>query len=98
MLLASVSAATEIALPTPQESAEVLARAEQANWWEEGEYQVWVLRGGCEITQANLTARSEEAVLWVKRPDTFNGDLGCAWRTWKATCALNPAAWEPLIR
>ena len=56
----------------------MLARARQANWWEEGEYQVWVLRGDCEITQANLTARSEEAVLWVKRPDTFHGELGCA--------------------
>jgi len=76
--LVSAGEAAEIALPVPRESAEVLARARQANWWEEGEYQVWVLRGDCEIAQANLTARSEEAVLWVKRPDTFNGELGCA--------------------
>jgi hypothetical protein len=77
VLLATVSRAAEVALPMPRESAEVAASASQANWWEEGEYQVWVLRGNCEIIQANLTARSEEAVLWVKRPDTWNGEIGC---------------------
>ncbi|MCU0875006.1 MAG: hypothetical protein MUE50_21965, partial [Pirellulaceae bacterium] len=76
-LLATVSLAAEVALPLPRESAEVAASASQANWWEEGEYRVWVLRGNCEIIQANLTARGEEAVLWVKRPDTWNGELGC---------------------
>jgi len=70
-------AAAPIALPVPPESSRVLARAQHANWWQDGEYEVWVLRGACEIAQGNLTARSEEAVLWVKPPDTFNGELGC---------------------
>jgi len=60
----------------PQESAEITVRAGQANWWQEGEYQVWVLRGECQVAQANLTARSEEAVVWVKRPDAWNNHVG----------------------
>jgi lipopolysaccharide export system protein LptA len=74
-LVASIAAA-EIAMPRPRPSAEITVRAEQANWWHEGEYQVWVLRGECEIQQGNLTARSDEAVVWVKRPDAWNNHVG----------------------
>jgi lipopolysaccharide export system protein LptA len=76
VLAASIGAAAEIALPRPQDSAKITVRAGQANWWQEGEYQVWVLRGDCEIMQANLTARSEEAVVWIKRPDAWNNHVG----------------------
>jgi len=74
--LVAGNAAAEVLLPMPRESAEITVRAEQANWWQEGEYQVWVLRGACEIVQANLTARGEEAVVWVKRPDAWNNHVG----------------------
>ena len=74
--LAAVGSAAEIALPMPRESAEITVRANHANSWQEGEFQVWVLRGDCEIVQANLTSRSEEAVVWVKRPDAWNQQLG----------------------
>ncbi len=71
-----IARSAEVALPRPSESAEIHVRAEQANWWHEGEYQVWVLRGDCRISQANLATRSAQAVVWVKRPDSWNGQLG----------------------
>ncbi len=76
-LLAAAGRAADVGLPQPQPSARVAVRASQANWWEEGEYQVWVLRGDCQVAQGNLNARGDQAVLWVKRPDAWNGELGC---------------------
>ena len=48
-------------------------RADQANRWQEGVGEVWVLRGQCEVAQGSVTARGREAVLWVTRGEAFSG-------------------------
>ena len=48
-------------------------RADQANRWQEGLSEVWILRGQCEVAQGIVTARGREAVLWVTRGEAFSG-------------------------
>ena len=66
--------AGEIALPAdPRFPVEI--RAEAANRWQLGSYEVWILRGSCELRQGPVVLQSREAVLWVDRsPDS--GPLG----------------------
>src|SRR5690606_36415237 len=45
--------------------------AAQAHRWDQGAYDVWLLRGDCAITQGHTTARANEAVLWVRREGEF---------------------------
>ena len=56
-------------MPLPRESAPITIRAAEANQWREGGYEVWVLRGGCEIQQEGVVARAQQAVLWVDRAE-----------------------------
>ena len=65
----SRSARSEIRLPPARQSAAIQVRADHANRWQEGQYEVWVLQGDCRIVQDTLTARSARSVLWVHRPD-----------------------------
>ncbi|MBL7044202.1 MAG: LPS-assembly protein LptD [Pirellulaceae bacterium] len=67
------AAASDIALPLPAETAEISVRADQANHWRDGSYEVWVLRGNCQIVQDNVNARSSDAVLWVDRAEPLSG-------------------------
>jgi len=57
----------------PRQSAGIVIRAGAANRWQQGSYEVWVLRDDCEITQDNMTARGRAAVLWVDRAEPFSG-------------------------
>jgi hypothetical protein len=68
-------AAADVALPMPSQSAPVGIRAGQANWWRQDNYEVWLLREGCEITQGDLHARGREAVLWVDRAEPLSGHV-----------------------
>jgi hypothetical protein len=63
---ASASGA-EIVLPQPSLNASIQIRADRANRWTEGSYEVWVLRGNCQIVQDQLAARGDDAVLWILR-------------------------------
>ena len=47
----------------------VVVTAEAANRWQQGSYEVWVLRGHCRIAQGFTTTRSDEAVLWIDRAE-----------------------------
>ena len=57
----------EVVLPEPSPNASIHIRADRANRWTEGGYEVWMLRGNCQIVQDRLTASAENAVLWVLR-------------------------------
>ena len=63
----------EVELPTESQSAPISIRANGAAHWRQGQYEVWVLRGACQIKQGNTVASSSEAVLWIDRADTFSG-------------------------
>ncbi len=67
---------SEIALPQPSETAAIAIRADRANRWIEGSYEVWVLRGNCQTVQDQLAARGDEGVLWIRRGEASN-DRDC---------------------
>ena len=45
--------------------------ADQANRWNQGAYEVWILHGHCFLSQGLTTSRSDDAVLWVRRGGEF---------------------------
>lgn len=64
--LTSISRA-EIRLPEVDPSLPIRVSASTASRWTQGSYEVWVLEGGCEITQGVSKVKGQEAVLWVDR-------------------------------
>ena len=59
----------EVEAPLADIQAPIRISAAQSSRWREGEYDVWLLSGGCRIQQGQIDARAEEAVLWVTRGD-----------------------------
>jgi hypothetical protein len=59
--------------PQADPRAPLVVRAESSTRWREGVYEVWHLRGNCEVRQAELSARASEAVLWIERAEPFSG-------------------------
>ncbi len=65
----SLSAAVD--LPTPDPSQPISIDARLAMTWQQGSYQVWVLEGGCRLTQGRTTTRATRAVVWIDRSEAF---------------------------
>ncbi len=59
----------EFQLPAPDRTEPIVIAAEAANRWQQGQYEVWLLRGKCQIGQGAGSARSDEAVLWIDRAE-----------------------------
>ena len=59
-------------LPIEDPRQPIAVRADRANRWTEGVYDVWCLDGNCSIAQGAIHARADRAVLWVER----GGQLG----------------------
>ena len=57
----------EVSLPESHGPQPFVARAEAANRWELGSYDVWLLQGNCRIVAGAVSVRSDEAVLWIDR-------------------------------
>lgn len=70
MLLPSLARA-DIEPSAPDPDKPIAFSADQANRWQDGEFEVWWLRGHVEISQASIHSIGDEAILWVKR----DGDL-----------------------
>jgi hypothetical protein len=66
-------AGADVELPTTGPAAPIAIRANGATHFTQGQYEVWVLRGACQIVQANTAAQSSEAVLWIDRAESFSG-------------------------
>jgi len=66
-LAAATGSAAEILMPQPSQSEPITISAQRAERWMQGQYEVWVLSGGCRAVQGSQTATSNEAVLWVER-------------------------------
>ncbi len=58
--------AGEIELPLTELRGPIVVEAATANHWQEGVYDVWLLRGPCRIAQGGSQARADEAVLWIE--------------------------------
>jgi hypothetical protein len=71
MLLATPAQA-EVGLPEFQGPDQIVVSAEAANRWQQGGYEVWVLRGNCLIVQGATTVRSQEAVLWIDHAEAVS--------------------------
>ena len=56
-----------VSLPEASQSEPIWASADAANRWQQGSYEVWVLRGHCRIVQGTSVAQCGEAVLWIDR-------------------------------
>lgn len=63
----------DIQFPVPLRQAPITVRAERAQKWQEGQYEVWHLRDGCEIQQGDMRAYSSSAILWVERQEPYSG-------------------------
>ena len=44
----------------------IVISAQAANRWQEGAYEVWLLRGDCRLTQGGDAAVCQEAVFWIE--------------------------------
>jgi len=67
------SFASDIAINSPNTNAAIVVRADRANRWRDGSYEVWVLRGNCQILQDNASTLSDDAVLWIDREEATSG-------------------------
>lgn len=65
--------AGEIELPLANEQLSVHVRADSADRWQQGAYDVWLLSGNVRIEQGDTLARSREGVLWVDRAAADSG-------------------------
>ncbi len=70
-LLLSATSSAEIHLPQSDVTRPIYVRADDARHWQDGEKEVWILRGDCEIVQDNTVARGRDAVLWIEYAQPF---------------------------
>jgi hypothetical protein len=74
LLLALVhhAAAVEIALPPGDPQVAIAISGDQAWSWQEGRYEVLLLRGNARVRQGLKQAQGDEAVLWVLRSSSYD--------------------------
>ncbi len=57
----------QVELPGANLNTVIDISADQGSRWQQGEFEVWYLRGRCMIRQARMTARGDQAIIWVDR-------------------------------
>jgi hypothetical protein len=72
LLLPSLARA-EVDLPIADEAHTITIRGDSASHWEQGSYEVWHIRGKCEIRQGDVVARGAEGIFWIDRAESFSG-------------------------
>src|SRR5208282_1127501 len=55
----------QIRMPDSNNIDKIVISAQAANRWQEGEYEVWLLRGECRLKQGDDWAVCQEAVFWI---------------------------------
>lgn len=65
--------AGEVEFPIGNPASAIYVRGDSARQWEQGSYEVWQIRGNCEIKQGDVVARAPQAILWVDRADPYSG-------------------------
>ena len=61
------SAAAQIIMPQVSQQAPITILAPSAFRWQQGNSEVWHLRGGCRIEQGTKNASASEALVWIDR-------------------------------
>lgn len=67
VVAARAQSTVQVDLPPPDPAASIRIDADQADHWQQGVHEVWVLHGHCSVAQGELRASGNEAVLWIKR-------------------------------
>ena len=67
------TARAEVELPVAAQANPVVVSAEAANRWQQGSYEVWLLRGNCRIVQGNDVIQCREAAVWVDQSGVASG-------------------------
>ncbi len=71
IVIAARESRADVELPRPDPQIGVSITADAAERWSQGAYEVWMLHGNCRLEQGTMKARSDEAVLWVKRSGEY---------------------------
>ncbi|MBI1248420.1 hypothetical protein GC197_11360 [bacterium] len=71
LVVLSASSSAEIHLPRGDQRQPIKVRADDARHWQDGDKEVWILSGNCEITQGNTIAKAQDAVLWIEYAQPF---------------------------
>ena len=72
LLVLATPVLAEVQLPVADLFAPIRVAGQQAARWQQGAVEIWVVRQ-CVIRQGDLTARGDEAVLWVDRGSALSG-------------------------
>jgi hypothetical protein len=67
-------AASDIELPPTDPRDGIHLRASSAEKWREGAYDIWRLRGECQVRQGDLKSFGDEAIVWVDHGSGRDGD------------------------
>ncbi len=67
------SLAVQVSFPRPDASNSIIVSSTQVTRWQEGQYEVLHLVGDVKIQQYPISARSNEAILWVETPNESAG-------------------------
>jgi hypothetical protein len=67
LAFSATSALAQVELPEANPADPIVVSAQAANRWQQGAYEVWLLRGNCRIAQGRDAVQSSEAVLWIDR-------------------------------
>ena len=74
MGLWTASAWGDVDLPDANHADPILISAEAANRWQQGSYEVWLLKGSCRIAQGADLVQCQEAVLWILNAEPASAD------------------------
>ena len=55
----------QISMPEGNNVDPIVISAQAANRWQQGTYEVWLLRGDCRLVQGDDVAVCQEAVFWI---------------------------------
>jgi hypothetical protein len=55
----------QLAMPASNNDAPIFITAQAANRWQQGDEEVWLLRGDCKLVQGNDAVVCREAVFWI---------------------------------
>jgi hypothetical protein len=75
-LCAAQGARADIQMPVPDAVSSIAIDGESAEHWQQGALEAWVIHR-CVIHQADMTARGDEAVVWVDRKTPDSGEASC---------------------
>ena len=64
----------EVFLPRPMGDPAIAISATAATKWQDGEYEVWHLSGGCALAQGDNLVEAGEAIVWIDAPEPDSPD------------------------